>query len=309
MLIQGRHGLGKHALALNFARALLCESPLPDRLACGKCHGCRYAIAGQHPDLMRLELFEVDSDDGELKPVEAITIERVRTLIEFVQLTSHRQRAKVALIAPADRMNAAAANALLKTLEEPPPGTYLILVSEQPGRLPPTIVSRCRLYTAPQPTFDEARAWLAAQGVADPALSLAQAGGAPLLAMMHADPAIAAERRAWLASLGDPGRFSAFELAARIDAGGKNERKPRLAHAVEWLVAWTADLARLSAGAGARLNPDAAAALARLAPRVAPAALFRYHRRLLAQRALLAHPLSPRLVAEGLLIDYQALFR
>ncbi len=133
MLIHGRHGLGKHALALNFARALLCESPLPDRLACGKCDGCRYAIAGQHPDLMRLELAQIDADEGTLKTVDTITIDRVRALIEFVQLTSHRQGAKVAVIAPADRMNAAAANALLKTLEEPPAGTFLILVSDRTG--------------------------------------------------------------------------------------------------------------------------------------------------------------------------------
>ncbi len=78
---------------------------------------------------------------------------------------------------------------------------------------------------------------------------------------------------------------------------------------MEWLVAWTADLARLNAGEEARLNPDAAAQLSRLAPRVAPVPLFRYHRLLLAQRALLSHPLSPRLVAEALLIDYKALFR
>lgn len=309
LLIHGRRGIGKHALALRFAQALLCEAPLPDRLACGQCAGCRYAVAGQHPDLMRLELVEVDTEEGGLKAVETITIDRVRALIEFVQLTSHRQGAKVAVIAPAERMNAAAANALLKTLEEPPEATYLILVSDQPGRLPPTILSRCRQFAAPQPTEAEARAWLAGQGIADPALALAQAGGAPLVALVHADPRVVTERRAWLAALSEPNRFAPFELAARVDAGGKDERKERLAHAIEWLLAWTSDLARVNAGATPRLNPDVAAQLARLAPRVAPVPLFRYHRLLLTQRALLAHPLSPRLVAEALLIDYQALFR
>ena len=97
-------------------------------------------------------------------------------------------------------------------------------------------------------------------------------------------------------------------LAARIDAGGKDERKARLAHALEWLIAWTADLARIAAGDAARQNPDAAAPLQRLAARVAPIALFRYHRSLLRQRAMLAHPLQPRLVAEAVLLDYRALF-
>jgi len=144
-----------HALALNLAQALLCEAPRGDGLACGVCAGCRYAVAGQHPDFMRLELLVVDPEDGTLAQAETIGIDRVRALTEFAQLTSHRQRAKVAVISPAEPecMNAAAANALLKTLEEPPPGTYLILVSDQPGRVPATILSRCRKLAAPRPTM------------------------------------------------------------------------------------------------------------------------------------------------------------
>jgi len=308
LLVHGPRGIGKHALALNFAQALLCEAPRADALACGECAGCRYAIAGQHPDLMRLELLLVDPEEGTLVAVETIGIDRVRALTEFVQLTSHRQRAKVAVIAPAERMNAAAANALLKTLEEPPPGTYLILVSDQPGRVPATILSRCRRLAAPLPAPAAARAWLAAQGVAAPDLALAQAAGAPMAALAHADPAVQAERRAWLAALGQPERLSVPALAARIDAGGKDERRARLAHALEWLIAWTADLARVVGGDAARQNPDAAEPLQRLAAQVAPIALFRYHRSLLRQRAMLAHPLQPRLVAEAVLLDYRAQF-
>ncbi len=308
LLLHGPRGIGKHALALNLAQALLCESPAPDNLACGECPSCRYAIAGQHPDLMRLELLMIDPDEGALKAVETIGIDRVRALTDFVQLTSHRQRAKVAVIAPAERMNAAAANALLKTLEEPPPGTYLILVSDQPGRMPATVRSRCRRLAAPLPAPAAARAWLAAQRVAAPDLALAQAAGAPLDALAHADPAVQAERRAWLVALGQPERLPVPTLAARIDAGGKDERRARLAHALEWLIAWTADLARVVAGDAARQNPDAAEPLQRLAAQVAPIALFRYHRSLLRQRAMLAHPLQPRLVAEAVLLDYRALF-
>jgi len=308
LLLHGPRGIGKHALALNLAQALLCESPAPDNLACGECPSCRYAIAGQHPDLMRLELLMIDPDEGALKAVETIGIDRVRALTDFVQLTSHRQRAKVAVIAPADRMNVAAANALLKTLEEPPPGTYLILVADQPGRLPPTILSRCRKLAAPLAAPDDARAWLAAQGIRQPDLALAQAAGAPLAALAHADPGVMAERRAWVDALVLPERLSVQALAARIDAGGREERKARLAHALEWLIAWTADLARVAAGGTARQNPDAAPALGRLAAQVAPVPLFRYHRALLRQRAMIAHPLQPRLVVEALLIDYRALF-
>jgi len=308
LLIHGPRGIGKHALALNFAQGLLCETPRADGLACGACAGCRYAVAGQHPDLMRLELLVIDPEEGTLEVTEVISIDRVRALTEFAQLTSHRQRAKVAVIAPAERMNAAAANALLKTLEEPPPGTYLILVSDEPQRMPATLRSRCRKFAAPLPDSAAAREWLSAQGVAKPDLALAQAAGAPLRALAIADPAVQEERRAWLAALGAPERLSVPGLAARIDAGGKEERRARLAHALEWLIAWTADLARIAAGDAARQNPDAAAPLGRLAMRVAPVALFRYHRSLLQQRAMVSHPLQPRLVAEAMLLDYRALF-
>ena len=308
LLIHGPRGLGKHALALGLAQGLLCETPRADGLGCGTCPGCHYAIAGQHPDLMRLELLQVDEETGELEAVDHIKIDRVRGVIAALELSSHRQRARVAVIAPAERMNPEAANALLKTLEEPPAGAYLILVSDAPARLPATIVSRCRKLSAPRPSADEAKAWLEAQGAPDPELTLAQAGGAPLAALAHADPGVREERRAWVAALSDPDRLSVTMLAARIDAAGKEERRARLAWVVDWLIAWTADLARVAAGGAARQNPDAARALSVLASRVAPVPLFRYHRSLLRQRALVAHPLVPRLVAEALLIDYRGLF-
>lgn len=307
LLIYGPRGIGKHALALGLAQALLCEAPRPDGRACGVCPGCSYAIAG-HPDLMRVELLRFDEETGELVAVDHIGIDRVRSLIDFVALTSHRQRAKVAVIAPAERMNPAASNALLKTLEEPPAGTYLILVSSEPGRLAPTVVSRCRRLAAPQPSTEEARQWLMAQRVAEPDIALAQAGGAPLAALAFAEPAVEAERLVWVAALSEPRGFSLIDLSARIDAAGKDGRRARLTWAIDWLIGWTADLARVVSGGSPRQNPDASRALAALARRVARAPLFRYHRSLLQQRALVAHPLVPRLVAEALLIDYRGLF-
>jgi DNA polymerase-3 subunit delta' len=308
LLLHGPRGIGKHALALNLAQGLLCESPRADGLACGECPGCRYAVAGQHPDLLRLELLVPDDDGEALKSVETIAIDRVRSLIDFVQLTSHRQRAKVAVIRPAERLNAAAANALLKTLEEPPSGTFLLLVADQPGRLPATILSRCRRLAVPLPSANDAEQWLAQQGAADPVLALAQAGGAPLAALSLADPALAEERTSWLSALASPESLSVLARSAWIDAGGKEARKARLTHAVEWSLAWMVDLARVMSGAQARRHPDFAPALAALASRVAPLPVFRYHRSLLGHRSLLAHPLQPRLVAEALLIDYKSLF-
>ncbi len=307
LLLQGPAGIGKEALALAMAQALLCESPGVDGRACGACPSCRYAIAGQHPDLLRVTQLSF-GDDGEPEWKETIGVDRIRDVTSFTQLSAHRQRAKVVVIAPAERMNANAANALLKTLEEPPPATYLILVTAAPGRLPATIVSRCRRLPVARPAAEAVLPWLAAQGLPEPALALAQAGGAPFAALAYADPDWQQERRAWLTALGDPARLSVLATAARIDAGGKEVRRARLAQALDLLLGWSADLARVAAGAAARAHPDCAEVLDRLAPRVAPLPLFRYHRALLRQRALLAHPLQPRLVAEALLLDYRALF-
>lgn len=307
LLIRGRRGIGKRALALHFAQALLCEAPRPDGGPCGRCPSCGYVHAGAHPDLRVIEPVERD-EEGNETVLDAILVERIRELIDFTQLSTHRQRAKVAVIAPAELMNAAAANAVLKTLEEPPPATYLILASHQAGRLPATIVSRCLMLAAPEPDAAVAMAWLAEQGTAQPERLLAQAGGAPLLALALADPAKQRNRELLIAELADPGRMSPLALGARIDAYGREERKAALADVLYWLLTWSADLAASRSGGAPRFHPERKEALAGLAMRVARLALFRYYQKLLAQRALLGHPLQPRLVAEALLFDYRDLF-
>jgi DNA polymerase-3 subunit delta' len=306
LLIEGPEGIGKLVLAMRVARARLCESPLADGTACGACASCAYVAAGQHPDL-RLVLPVVYDEEGNATPQDVIRIEAIRDLTEWSQVTRHRRGAKVAVIAPAEAMHYAAANALLKTLEEPPAGTSLLLVSHQAGRLPATIRSRCLRRVVPRPPAELARAWLAAQGVSDPASVLAQAGGSPFRARQLADPARQAERAEWLRMLAAPERLDPIALAARIDLSPKDERRERLGDALDGLIAWTADLARVAAGGAPDRNPDFATELARLGPRVARLSLLRYHQALLRQRALLQHPLQPRLVAESLLIDYRAL--
>ena len=205
-------------------------------------------------------------------------------------------------------MNAAAANALLKTLEEPPPGTYLILVSDEPGRMPATLRSRCRKLAAPVPPEPRRGHGLLRRESRRPSWRLPRRPARRCARSRIADPAVQDERRRLARGARRARALSVPALAARIDAGGKDERRARLAHALEWLIAWTADLARIAAGGAARLNPEPRRRSQRLAARVAPLALFRYHRSLLQQRAMHAHPLQPRLVAEAMLLDYRALF-
>ena len=307
LLVTGQEGIGKRDLARVLAQSLLCETPRPDGLACNACASCHYVAAGQHPDLRMVEPVDID-DDGIATPVEWIAVDKVRALIDWALLSSHRRVAKVAIVAPAERMNAAAANALLKTLEEPPPDTYLIIVSHQPGRLPPTIVSRCVRVAIAAPDAPTGAQWLAAHGAREAAALLAQAHGAPLAALAIAEPGYQAERAAWLTALASPRALSPLLLSARIEAAPRDERKARLAAAIDWLLAWCADLAAVTAGGRPERNVDFADRIAALGRSVARISLFRYHRALLEQRALLSHPLQPRLVAEALLIDYRALF-
>jgi DNA polymerase-3 subunit delta' len=307
LLLTGRRGLGKRVLAMHFARALLCESPLAAGDACGVCTSCGYVASGTHPDLRVIEPVVFDTD-GNATAVDVIAVDRIRELTEFIQLSTHRLGAKVAVVVPAETMNAAAANALLKTLEEPPPATYLMLVSHESARLPATIRSRCRVLKVAEPDTATATAWLADQHIKRPSLVLAQAGGAPLLALTLADDVVQRDRDVLLADLTRPERLSPVSIGARLEALPKDERKPQMAHAVYWLLTWIADLAAVHAGGAPRFNPDHAEHLARLASRLAPVALFRYYQTLMRQRALLTHPLQPRLVAEALLIEYRSLF-
>ena len=307
LLLRGRRGIGKRALALHFAQALLCEAPRADGGPCGRCPSCGYVHAGAHPDLRLIEPIERD-EEGNETALDEIVVRTIRELRDFTRLSTHRQRAKVAVIAPAELMNQEAAAALLKTLEEPPSATYLMLVSHHAGRLPPTIVSRCLMLAAPEPDAETAVGWLASRGAAHPERLLAQAGGAPLLALELADADRQRERELLIAELADPERLSPLSLGARIDARGRDERKAALADVLYWLLTWSADLAASVSGGTPRFHPESRAALAELALRVARLPLFRYHEKLLRQRALLGHPLQPRLVAEALLFEYRDLF-
>src|SRR5207302_9240848 len=117
------------------------------------------------------------------QPSLFILIEQVRELASFLNVGSHRGALRVALVHPAEDMNANAANALLKGLEEPPAGAIFILVSHRPARLLPTVRSRCVAIPVPIPPREVSLAWLAAEGAANPERWLAFAGGAPLQAL------------------------------------------------------------------------------------------------------------------------------
>ena len=212
LLIHGPAGVGSYELAVALAAAALCETaPGPARpagRACGHCPGCQTLRAGTHPDLLLLlpealqgELGWGSGEEAEAapsaeegggkssrKPSREIRVEALRRAVAFAQQTSSRGGAKVVLVHPAERMNAVAANTLLKTLEEPPPRFRFLLSSAAPQRLLPTVRSRCRSLRLGLPPAEQAQAWLEGQGQSPEAagLLLAAAGGAPFEALARA---------------------------------------------------------------------------------------------------------------------------
>ncbi|HEY3785921.1 MAG TPA: DNA polymerase III subunit delta' [Steroidobacteraceae bacterium] len=178
LLIHEAPGAGGEWLAAWIAQLVLCTHP--GQAPCQQCAACSRVPAGQHPDLIRIHPI----DDS-----RQIRIEQVRELGQELALTSHQGGYKVGILSPADLLNRFAANALLKTLEEPSPRTLLILVATQPSRLPATILSRCQRIRVRAPTREEAVQWLeGARGKADWSAVLDVLGEAPLLAA-ESDPA------------------------------------------------------------------------------------------------------------------------
>ena len=233
-LLQGPSGLGQFELALALVRAWLCDQPGVEG-ACGQCPSCHGIDVHTHPDLVVLmpetemlargwplpEKAQAEIDDKKRKPSRDIRVEAMREAIEFAQRTSGRGRGKAVLVYPAERMNAVTANALLKTLEEPPGDMRFVLATDAAHQLLPTIRSRCLSHTLVWPEADEVRPWLAAQGVAgeQAAALLHAAGGRPAEALALAEGKDAARRWSQLPQAlarGEPGALADLPLPEAV---------------------------------------------------------------------------------------------
>jgi DNA polymerase-3 subunit delta' len=240
LLLHGPGAVGQFELGLALASGWLCEAGAGTPHPCGHCPSCRLMAAQMHPDfhLLLPEASRValgwgtteevaDGDSGarsskpKAKPSKEIRVEAVRAAIDWGQKTTSRGRAKVILIHPAQAMNAIAANALLKTLEEPAGRLRLVLTAHDPEALLPTLRSRCQRLYIGLPPEAQAIDWLAGQGLARPDVLLAASGGQVLEAMAMANDGIdsdawerlpAAVRRGLAAPLAD------WPLVRLIDA-------------------------------------------------------------------------------------------
>lgn len=234
-LLHGPSGLGQYDLAMELARAWLCEQP-GEGGACGVCGSCHAIDVRTHADLCVLmpettllelgwplgEKAQADIDDKKRKASKEIRVDAMREAVEFSQRTSARGRGKVVLVFPAEQMNTITANALLKTLEEPPGDVKFVLASESAHQLLPTIRSRCLGHAMHWPDAKACQSWMQSRGFdADQAQLLLKAmGGRP-------DDALA-----FAASGGDPGAWSSLPKAlARGDVG----------YFKDWTIAQTVD--------------------------------------------------------------------
>ena len=290
LLLSGLRGTGKRAFARVLAAALWCESPGPERLPCGRCNNCRQVLSEAHPSLNMLRPEE---------DKKVIAIDAVRALCGRLVMTTHDGRARVAIIDPADALNNNGVNALLKTIEEPPPRSHLLLISERPLALPATLRSRCQQLRFAIPARNEALGWLAQSGAAAPveaAAALDAAHGAPLLALQLLQDKSLELQQSWRAALLDlaAGRSEPLKTATGV---GEAQAQAFL----RWLYGWLLDLLRagLLPGAGGDIE-----ALARTLPRHA---LDRYVSEVQENLRRLEFNAKAQLVLEAVLIRWRAL--
>jgi len=263
-LLHGPEGVGKRAVADAFATLLVCEAGGDD--ACGTCRHCTLMRAGTHPDACIVMREEERRD---------IRIEQARTLVRWLTLRPMLAARKVAIIDGAHLLNDHGQNALLKTLEEPPGASVILLLATRPSQLLPTVRSRCQAIQLEPLGRDEVEAALGTRGVAGDvaALAAAQAGGSLGRAIALAGEEHTALRQRVLnvvATLRDRG---AHEISALAQEIGRGAFEP----ALDVVLAWYRDLLAHACGAdelGAR-NPDLRRALAIAAARTDPETVLR----------------------------------
>ncbi len=291
LLLTGTQGLGKYRFAVRLAASLLCKSPDQSGRPCGSCQSCHLFKADTHPDFTLIE------PEG---PGKAIKIDTIREFTEKESLTSQSGGYKVTIIEPADAMNTAAVNSLLKTLEEPVSWTVMILISNRPGRLLATVRSRCQQYAFSAPDRRQSVQWLSGHvGQADPALLLALGSGAPLEALKLADPETLSERKKML------DEFVAV-MSHQQDPVMAAERwnKQDLSRSLHWLCGWLIDMIRLKMvpESPGLINLDQRECLQALGLKLESRELYLFLDRVYQAIRTLGSQLNSQMILEGVLL-------
>jgi len=300
-LITGPQGVGRRTLALRLAQSINCSQPPVPGEPCRACRNCAQIERMQHPDV---SIIQAEHEGGTLK------VDQVREAQHSLALAPYEARYRVAIFLRFEEAHLSAANALLKTLEEPPPQVILILTAADTESLLPTIVSRCEiLRLRPLPLE------FAAQGLSqgwdipiEQAHLLAHiSGGRPGHALgLHAQPDRLAQRTAWLNDLIEMLPASRVQRFAYIESliKDKDQSKNNLRQMIlAWLPLWR-DVMLRRAGARAALgNPDRQADIERLAQGIDLATTRQVMVALEHTLELLDKNVNTRLAAEVLMLD------
>ena len=318
LLLKGKKGIGKYDFARRLAQSLLCSAPAANLQACDQCVSCGWFEQNGHPNFYQIvpealtavanenaEKEESDEKSGTTTKKSAsqqIGIEQIRKLDDFVYLTGHQGGYKIVLIYPAETMNAAAANALLKKLEEPPENVLFILVTHQAQHLLSTVRSRCQQLAMPLPDVAASAAWLRQKGVTDTEEYLAAAGYAPLSALLLAQGGDAANFEQFIRQVADPKRLDPLLLAEKLQQNS-------LPVVVNWLQKWCYDLISYRTTGKVRYFLKQLPAIQTLSSQLNPLACGAFFRELNNKQKLAHHPLNPRLFLEDLFIAYAAMMQ
>jgi DNA polymerase-3 subunit delta' len=304
-LFTGPAGIGKRTLVADFARALLCQAV--DR-PCGQCRHCLLAARGSHPDLLTVEPVM----SGKIIRAAKILMEPLRQLVYDLQLKPVEARRRVARLLRFDAANVLQQNVLLKTLEEPPGQTVILLTAERADNLLPTVVSRCAVVALRPLPLETVRTalitnWEVPAERADLLAHLAQGRLGWAVRMRADDAALAARRQRLddLAALLGASRVARFAYADRLTRDASTDHIQETLDL--WLSLWRDVLLAAAGTPGSLANPDRAADITRLAQAVAPSAARKMIIGLRRTGALLEQNVNARLALEVCLLDWPRL--
>lgn len=298
LLFTGASGIGKAHLAAYFAKTLICESASSQR-PCGTCQGCIWFAAHTHPDIMHVRT----APDKMF-----IQVDQIRELAGFINLSASRSKVRVAILYTAERMHAAAANALLKTLEEPPSGAILILLSSYPARLLATVRSRCQMIKLVLPPKELVSSWLMTKyplSTKDMHALLALTHDAPLKAQAMLDGTEENIAAKWLDELSLLGKLLRAEITP-ISLAAQWQHEP-LAALMERLYLLCTDIIKVHLQAGDVMHTSGATSPQHLQCMVKVLTLkqlFALQQKLLEGRRLADTTANSLLLLESLFIDF-----
>ena len=306
-LMYGHDGIGKYDFALNFSQSLLCSNKSDDGYACQECASCHWFKDESHPDFRLISPEQNESTDEEAAPTKKtkkktqISVAQIRELSDFLNLSSHQNNGmRIVLIQPAEALNLASANALLKMLEEPAPDIVFILIAHQLQRLLPTIISRCQKVRMPIPDQTQALEWLDANSMRNASLQLAYMEGSPVK-VFNEQADYEHLKQIWgqlaLGQRMEPQLVAPMLISGSVEIGLIAIQK------------WVYDILAIKLSDHVRYHLQHVSALQALAEKVNLGKLFDFQKKTNELRKLVSHPLNHELQMESLLLEYTKLFK